>query len=410
MQVDQLFSTIQSCKKITNDGNKFLLYDDDSNSGEWFKTIIDKPNYITLRGGLSFKTNKNEKLIKVVPFYGNLIAFANSEKVGGSIHLVKGAGDDIESDQFYSPYRRRTIVEGISCDNPKTIQVCENVLFFKHFDSIYFIEAGELDNDKISLYTANDKVKLESRDVTIPWDDNDCITEVTEDYYGILWPEKLLIENGELTQVHPAMRVKLYYKQYRQSKGKVYFSWLRDESEIFNSRHIFYVNRKPIYLYNNALVGMHFDYYKDINEIYESKIRFKGYNLGHGQLAKFLDSLTICYQRNQNSDIDFQVEVKNEAGHTLLKSNYKNDSVQDIKNLRLGDVFGTERVRLDSTIIDTKVFNVPYRFPFLFAEAIVTSETEREFSIASLTFNYITVENADTTPYDLYSSILRKED
>ena len=128
---------------------------------------------------LSFKTNKNEALVKVVPFQGNLVVFANSDNVGGSIHLVTGAGDDYE-DQYYSPYRRKTINQGNLCDNPDTVQIAENLLIFKYFDTIYYIEASELNRDTINLYSCNDKIKMHSPEVQIPWDDNSCISEVTE--------------------------------------------------------------------------------------------------------------------------------------------------------------------------------------------------------------------------------------
>ena len=96
LQVSDDFILIHSCTKILADGNKLLLYGDRFNSGQWFKTIINNPYYITDRGSLSFKTTKNESLIKVVPFQGNLIAFANSDNVGGSIHLIQGNGDDYD--------------------------------------------------------------------------------------------------------------------------------------------------------------------------------------------------------------------------------------------------------------------------------------------------------------------------
>lgn len=404
---NQLFKTIQSCSRVHTDGNKFLFYDDSFNSGEWFKTVIENPNYITLRGGLSFKTNKNESLIKVVAFAGYIIAFANSVNIGGSIHLVQGNGDDVESDQFYSPYRRKTISPNVSCDNPETVQVAENLLFFKHFDTVYYIQAGDLNAGEVSLNSANDKIRLENKNFVIPWNDNNCISEITEDYYGLFWPEKNIVEDGQVIQVYPATRIKLYYKYYTNISGKIYFAWLRDESVLFNTRHFFYVNSKPIYLYNNTLVSTNENYYKDFDEVYTCYVKLKAYDLEKPKMYKLLDNVTLFYNRNQYSEIDIEVEGINEAGHKIIE--WKNKPLtQNKKTLRVGDKLNNEVVKLDSTLIDSKVINSVYKFPFLLVEIVVKSTSEKDFSFSSITFNYSTVDIPDQNPYGLYKNIVRK--
>jgi hypothetical protein len=406
LKPNQLFKTIHSCKKVYADGNKFCFYDDAYNSGEWFKTVIDNPNYITLRGGLSFKTNKNEALVKVISFAGYLIAFANSTSVGGSIHLVQGNGDDVENDQFYSPYRRKTISPNVSCDNPNTVQVAENLLFFKHFDTIYFIQAGELDQDKVNLYSANDRFKDKTKYFTIPWEDNNCVSELTEDYYALMWPEKNIVENGEIINVYPASRIKLYYKMFQRTNNKAFFPWLRDESELFNIKHLFYINAKPIYLYNNTLVTMNGNNYTDFNEVYPSSIRLKAYDLEKPKMYKLLDNVTVFYNRNQYSVVDVEVEAYNEAGHKILNSKEQN-LIQDKKTLTVGDKLNSDILKLDSTIIDSKVVNSSYKFPFLLIEVFIKNESEETFSFSSITFNYTTVDIPDQNPYELYSKIIR---
>jgi hypothetical protein len=406
LKPNQLFKVIHTCKRVHGDGNKFLFYEDSFNSGEWFKTVIDNPNYITLRGGLSFKTNKNEALVKVISFAGYLIAFANSTSVGGSIHLVLGNGDDVESDQFYSPYRRKTISPNVSCDNPNTVQVAENLLFFKHFNTVYFIQAGELDQDKVNLYSANDKIKFKSKYFTIPWEDNNCISEITEDYYALMWPEKNIVENGEVINIYPATRIKLYYKMFQTSNNKAYFPWLRDESELFNIKHLFYVNAKPIYLYNNTLVTMTDEYYKDFNDIYSCAIRLKSYDLEKPKMYKLLDNISVFYNRNQYSKVDVKVEAFNEAGHKIL-STKEHNLIQNKKTLQVGDIVNSEVLKLDSTIIDSKVINSSYKFPFLLIEVFIKNDSDQTFSFSSITFNYTTVDIPDQNPYDLYSKIIR---
>jgi hypothetical protein len=404
---NELFKTIQSCSKVHVDGNKFLYYDDAFNSGEWFKTVIENPNFITLRGGLSFKTNKNESLVKVTAFAGYIIAFANSVNIGGSIHLVQGNGDDVESDRFYSPYRRKTISPNVSCDNPNTVQVAENLLFFKHFNTVYYFQAGDLDSGEVNLNSANDKIRVDNKNFVIPWNDNNCLSEITEDYYALFWPEKNIVEDGQVIQVYPATRIKLYYKYYQNIQGKIYFAWLRDESVLFNSRHFFYVNSKPIFLYNNTLVSLNENYYKDFDELYTCFVKLKAYDLEKPKMYKLLDNVTLFYNRNQYSEIDVEVEGINEAGHKIIE--WKNKPLtQNKKTLRVGDQFNNETLKLDSTLIDSKVINSVYKFPFLLVEILVKSISEKDFSFSSITFNYSTVDIPDQNPYALYKNIMRK--
>lgn len=405
------FNIIHTCKKITSDGNKFLLYDDKYNSGSWYKTIIDNPTYITDRGGLSFKTNKNESLIKVVSFNGNLIAFANAENVGGSIHMVTGNGDDWDDQSgYYSPYRRKTINATVSCNNANTVQVCENILVFKYFDILYYISGSELNNEVVSVYSCNDRIKHNNVFVKIPWDDNSCISEVTEDYYALIWKEKYTIEDDELVLDRPALKIKMYYKLGKQQNEKIVYPWLRDESDYFNINHIVYIKGKPIYLYNNTLTTFHTESYTDFDKIYTCKVHFRGEDLNYPKMYKLISNILVYYHRNQHSKIDFDLVVKNEAGHILLDNSVKRFSIQDLRALKAGDKIIDGEIRLDSTILDSKVFNTAYKFPCLLSDATIISENDKEFSISSITYNYITTETPDTTSYDLYSNILRPKE
>lgn len=407
--VNDRFKTIQTCTKIVADGDKFLLYGDSFNSGSFFKTIVGDPQYTALRGSLSFKTDKNEELLKVVLFSNNIIAFANSKNTGGSIHLVVGNGDDIEDD-YYSPYRRKVINSEISCDNPDTVQVAENLMFFKYFNHVYYIEASNLSNEVVRVLSANDKIMNKSRDVEIPWDDNTCISEITQDYYALIWKEKHILENGELIQEHPAMKVKLYYKYQNVVHRKVYFPWLRDESKYFNVDHIIYLKGNPIYLYNNVLIDWSERQYKDFDELYKCRVRFRAEDLGYSKMFKFIHNVLVYFHRNQYSSLSFDLLVRNESGHVLIDSKEKRPSIQDLRALRSGDNVSENLMRVDSTVLDTKVFNSSYRFPMLLADTTITAENDKEFSISSLTFNYETIDIPETNPYDLYAHILRKKE
>ena len=406
--IHETYKMLHTCKKIVGDGNKFLLYDDAYNSGMWFKTVIDHPGYVTDRGMLSFKTNKNEAIIKVVPFAGAIVVFANSKDIGGSMHIIEGKGDDFEGDTYYSPYRRRTINESISTDNPNSVQTAENMMFFKYFDNIYYIRGGEISDEVISIYSINDRIKKESPEVKIPWNDNSCVSEITEDYYGLIWNAKYELEGDQLILIHPAMKLKLYYKVSYKIAEKFFMPWLRDESEYFNIKHIIYINGYPVYLYNNVLITFNEEVYTDFNKVYECKVHFRAVDLKYPQFYKLLSSVLVYYHRNQNSSIEFNIETKNEAGHLLLKSN--KDSVQDIKNLKIGQVFNKERLKLDNTIVDSKLFNIDYRFPALLIDTIIGSKNDKDFTVASITYTYNTIDIPDTNPYDLYVNILRKKE
>lgn len=407
IQINDTFNKIHTCTKIHLDGNKMLLYDDAYNSGEWFKTIVNNPGYITDRGGLSFKTTKNEAVVKVVAFQGNIIVFANSENTGGSIHMVVGNGDDYDAqDGYYSPYRRSTKNSNISCDNPDTVQICENLLLFKYFDTVYYISASDLSNEVFQVTSCNDRIKLESKDIQIPWDDNSCISEVTKDYYALIWKEKYDVDNGELILIHPAMRVKMYYKMSHQIGNKYFSPWLRDESDYLNVDFILYLKGEPIYLYNNTLLSFSKNVYTDLDKTYPCKIHFRAVDLGYPKIFKLLSSVLVYYHRNQYSNIDFDIESKNEAGHLLL-ANTEQNSIQDLRALRVGDIKGTDKIRIDSTILDSKIFNTSYKFPFLIIDTVITSHNNKEFSVSSITYNYTSTDIPDSNPYNLYSSIIR---
>lgn len=412
--VSDSFTLIHSCTKIVVDGEKLLFYDDAYNSGMWFKTIIKNPGYITNNGNLSFKTTKNESVIKVVPFQGNILVFANADNVGGSIHLVSGNGDDYNDESgYYSPYKRSTINSSISCDNANTIQVCDNIIVFKYFNRIYYINASDLSNDVVKVTSCNDRIMSKSPEVEIPWDNNDCISEVTDTYYALIWKKEYEYDEvaEELILKHPGLKVKLYYKMSKQLEdGSFSAPWLRDESNYFNVDNIVYIKGKPIYLYNNLLISMDEDTYEDMGEVIETKVHFRGYDNGYPKNTKLLNNILVYYHRNQYNKIDFSIKAFNEAGHLLLDSDKKNVSLQDARALKEGMKISQETTRVGSTIVDSKVFNSKYSFPYLLIDSVITSKNKGEFSISSITYNYTSTGTPDITQYDLYSKIIRPKE
>ena len=412
LEPNDTFNIIQTCTKIHVDGDKMLLYGDKYNSGQWFKTIIKNPSYITDKGCLSFKTTKNEELIKVTAFQGNIICFANAESTGGSIHLVQGNGDDYDAqDGYYSPYRRNTINSSISCDNPHTVQICDNLLVFKYFNRVYYINASDLSNDVIQVTPCNDRLLHASSEVEIPWDDNNCISEVTDTYYSLIWKEKYEADKeGDLILKHPGIRVKMYYKMANKLADNSYvMPWLKDESKYLNTDHCIYIKGKPLFLYNNVLISFEESHYDDLGEDYECKIHFRGVDLNYPKMFKVLSNVLVYYHRNQHTKLDFSLKVLNEAGHLLLDSSKAKKTIQDLKALK-ADSLHYDSFRLDSTILDTRVINTTYKFPCLLADTIITCKNNKEFSLSSITYNYTTIQTPESNPYDLYSSIIRKKD
>lgn len=412
LEPNDTFKIIQTCTKLHVDGDKILLYGDRYNSGQWFKTIIKNPGYITDKGCLSFKTTKNEALIKITAFQGNIICFANSENIGGSIHLVQGNGDDYDAqDGYYSPYRRSTINASISCDNPDTVQICDNLLVFKYFNRVYFINASDLSNEVIQVTPCNDRLMHSSKDVEIPWDDNSCISEVTDTYYGLIWKEKYKLDKqGTLILKRPGLRVKMYYKMANRLKDNSYtMPWLRDESTYLNVDHCFYIKGKPLFLYNNVLVSFEEFNYDDLGENYECKIHFRGVDLGYPKMLKIISNVLVYYHRNQYTKLDFNLKTLNEAGHLLLDSVKAKKTIQDLKVLK-ADSNHTESFRVDSTMLDTRIINSTYKFPCFLADTIITCKNDKEFSLSSITYNYTTLSQQETNAYDLYTSIIRKKD
>ena len=222
------WAKINSCVKVTGDGNKLLFYDDNYNSGNWYKTIIDNPRYITNRGGLNFKTTLNEQLIKVIDFKGIIVCFSYNPYLGGNISIVMGDGDDYNdgSGQF-SPYARRVVNKQISTDNPSTVHIAENIIVFKYKDMVYMIEGSQLSNEIVTVQSINDHVRTPSAYVNIPWEDNNCIAELTEDHYALIWKEKTKYVDGQMVVERPAQRIKMYYKLAFQHGGRIIFPWLR---------------------------------------------------------------------------------------------------------------------------------------------------------------------------------------
>jgi hypothetical protein len=398
--VNDIWKTIQSCTKITSDGNKFLIYGDKYNSGQWFKTVIGNPFYITNRGGLSFKTTKNEELVKVILFKGIIVAFSNSQYLGGNISIVLGNGDDFNDGNQYSPYFRKIVNTVISTDNAYTVQVVENMIFFKYKDTMYMIEGSDLNNEIIEVHSINDKVKQNNRHVEIPWHDNNCISEITSDYYAVVWDEQKQIIKNELIVTRPAIRAKIYYKRGYMQGNKAYFPWLVDQSNYLNTRYLMYIDGKSTYLYNNLLIQFDSNVYTDLDEPFETIIRMRAYDLNYPKFSKFINKVLLYYYRGPKQPLDIEIKLYNEAGYLLLQ-----DHVKDKKILHDGSIINDSI--LGSSIVESKTFNLAYKFPLLLSDCEIKINNTSDFSLSSITYNYTVATTPELTRPEVYKKIIR---
>ena len=398
--VNDIWKTIQSCTKITSDGNKFLIYGDKYNSGQWFKTVIGNPFYITNRGGLSFKTTKNEELTKVILFKGIIVAFSNSQYLGGNISIVLGNGDDFNDGNQYSPYFRKIVNTVISTDNAYTVQVVENMIFFKYKDTMYMIEGSDLNNEIIEVHSINDKVKQNNKHVEIPWHDNHCISEITSDYYALVWDEEKQIIKNELIVTRPAVRAKIYYKRGYMQGNKAYFPWLVDQSNYFNTRYLMYIDGISTYLYNNLLIQFDSNVYTDLDEPFETIIRMRAYDLNYPKFSKFINKVLLYYYRGPKQPLDIEIKLYNEAGYLLLQ-----DHVADKKVLHDGLIINDSI--LGSSIVESKTFNLAYKFPLLLSDCEIKINNTSDFSLSSITYNYTVATTPELTRPEVYKNIIR---
>ena len=167
----------------------------------------------------------------------------------------------------------------------------------------------------------------------------------------------------------------------------------------------------PLYLYKNLLLNFNGSSYEDLDKEVTTKVLLRGYDLEYPKLIKLVHNIVLYYHRNQSSQISISVTVRNEAGHILISNKDNKFSSQELRVLFANkEKHLATKLRLDSTIQDTKVINASYAFPALLADAEIITTNKGEFSLSSITFNYTTCEQPDTTQFDLYNTIIRPQD
>ena len=401
IEPDREFLKMHSCTKVVSDGYKLLFYDDVYNSCEWFKTVIDQINYISYGGNLSFRTNKNEKLIGVCIFDKNIVVFSDNEQLGGNISVVTGNGDDYNDGQYYSPYKRTIVNTNVSCDAYNTIQVAENFIIFKYRKDIYMLDTNDLDAERVQVVTINDKVKQRLDNVEFPLDrirepyrnehleydfheyskclkPDEIFSEVYDGFYGLVFPhqgfhldtfeypddalkfyegdnqeyiQKLKGRKVENISVKPGLRWKCYFRKgvVYQNGGKTFYPWLRDTSKYFNICNIITINGESTMVTSNGeLVQFNNLDYSGLDEFnYKVRIATKCYDMELPTLCKFIDNLNIYYNRDFKKNLYLDCFIKNEAGYYV----YTPDTEAFINSkVEGGEVKFDERYKIDDAL------------------------------------------------------------
>ena len=400
--VDEQFLKMHSCTKVVSDGTKLIFYDDAYNSCEWYKTVVGQINYISYGGNLNFRTSKNEKLIGVLVFDKNIVAFADNETLGGNISVVTGNGDDYNDGDYYSPYKRVIVNTNVSCDAYNSIQVAENYIIFKYRRDIYMLDTNDLDSERVQVVTINDKVKQRLNNVEFPLDrirepykeesleydfheyskclkPDEIFSEVCDGYYGLIFPHQgfhidtyeypedaLKYYEGsnqeyinylrgrkiENISVKPGLRWKCYFRngQMYQGSSKVFYPWLRDTSKYLNICGIVDINGETTMVTTNGeLVQFNDDNYDGLDE-YHYKVRMstRCYDMELPTLCKFLDNLNVYYNRDFKEILNCDMYVKNEAGYYIYTPN--NEAFVNMHEQSIGEVKFDERYKIDDAL------------------------------------------------------------
>jgi hypothetical protein len=129
----------------------------------------------------------------------------------------------------------------------------------------------------------------------------------------------------------------------QQIIGKVYLPWLRDESEYFNIEQILYIKGKPVYLHGNNLISFHENKTKDLDKSISFRIVLKPTDMNYPKIFKLFHSVILSYYKNNNSDININCVVRNEAGYIMLDTTKRiHKDAQDLGTFKTGIKYNEE--------------------------------------------------------------------
>jgi hypothetical protein len=426
----QKYFDIQDCNRMFVDGNKIILYGSFKDPGSFFKTTISDRtvpwqfNYITDRNSLNFQTSKNERIVACVPLEDNIVVFADNPNLGGSIHKVFGNGDDFDNgDGYFNPYRRTIVNITHSCDHQNSVQFVDNYIIFKYRESIYSIDTRDLNADRLQVTLLSRNIGHTSPDVFIPKIDfapgyeRLLYSEVTEDHYGIIFPEQNL-------------RWKMFYKRPVYNNNIASFPWVRDISQAFEIDGTVKINNTITHITSDKLIQYNGNDYKDLGVAFEHQIITKAYHLEYPGFGKFVNSLHVSFYRGATTLLVMNVDVFNEANFKLIGVNevsFYDEELDTIVYAEFDAYFGLNIIdpdraaliegttpiqgsKLGKSVYTSRVYNPDLKFPCLSAYATIKSSSPEAFSLSSITYDYTTTELPAKTLPQIYSEIFRKVD
>jgi hypothetical protein len=426
----QKYLDIQDCNRMFVDGNKIILYGSFKDPGSFFKTTISDRtvpwqfNYITDRNSLNFQTSKNERIVACVPLEDNIVVFADNPNLGGSIHKVFGNGDDFDNrDGYFNPYRRTIVNITHSCDHQNSVQFVDNYIIFKYRESIYSIDTRDLNADRLQVTLLSRNIGHTSPDVFIPKIDfapgyeRLLYSEVTEDHYGIIFPEQNL-------------RWKMFYKRPVYNNNIASFPWVRDISQAFEINGTVKINNTITHITPDKLIQYNGNDYKDLGVAFEHQIITKAYHLEYPGFGKFVNSLHVSFYRGATTLLVMNVDVFNEANFKLIGVNevsFYDEELDTIVYAEFDAYFGLNIIdpdraaliegttpiqgsKLGKSVYTSRVYNPDLKFPCLSAYATIKSSSPEAFSLSSITYDYTTTELPAKTLPQIYSEIFRKVD
>jgi hypothetical protein len=126
----------------------------------------------------------------------------------------------------------------------------------------------------------------------------------------------------------------------------------------------------------------------------------RAYDLNYPKFSKFINKVLLYYYRGPKQPLDIEIKLYNEAGYLLLQ-----DHVKDKKVLHDGSIINDSI--LGSSIVESKTFNLAYKFPLLLSDCEIKINNTSDFSLSSITYNYTVATTPELTRPEVYKKIIR---
>ena len=245
-------------------------------------------------------------------------------------------------------------------------------------------------------------------------------TEVTEDYYGVIYPAQNL-------------RWKMYFKlpiRY-EDDPKTYFPWIRDVSDkAFNIIGRIYIQGLSTMVTSTGeIINFTDNTYQDLGvDGYPSIIETKAFDLNYPKFIKFLRNLNIYYYRDFSQEFTLTVHLKNEHGvdvygtkytasheyqedeeqnTTIDRINYSPTEAIDQELLIAGQTSLGEAILGDQPSYISKVFTPINMIPFLSVSVRLHIGDTTNVILGSLGFNFVTGGLPDISMGNYYPDIIK---